>query len=222
MTSRIVILFLLVSTFSFAQRERIRRLQHFDKSKIRYGFYLGTHQKGYSIDTQENAPVNAANGYGFQLGILADYNLTPYASILFEPGIISSSSQISFGGIPIELDNTYFTLPISLKLTTQRINNVRFFGTGGLSVNYNFGTDNNAAGNIPDERYAFTLRKTTIAAEISIGFNIYMPYFKLSPAIKGIYGLNSELSDENRGSLTKTEGPTSLKSRAILFSLTFQ
>lgn len=221
MIHRIVILFLFVCTFSFAQQERIRRLQHFDKSKIRYGFYLGTHQKGYSAATKEESPVAASNGYGFQLGIIADYNLTKNSSILLEPGILSSSSQISFGGRAFDLNNTYFTLPISLKLTTDRINNLRFFGTGGVSVNYNFNAEDNNIGN-GSEDYDFSLRKTTLAAEISLGFNIYLPYFKLSPAIKGIYGLQTEFSGENTGAVAKTQGPTSLKARAILFSLTFQ
>lgn len=221
MTLRIVILFLLVSTFSFAQKERIRRLQHFDKSKVRYGFYLGTHQKGYSIGTRENKPVSASNGYGFQLGVLADYKLTHNASILLEPGILSSASQISFGGQAFELNNTYFTFPVALKLTSNRINNIRFYGTGGLSVNYNFNADDNNKNNGADP-YDFALRKSTLSAEISFGFNIYLPYFKLSPAIKGIYGLQTEFTGESMGSITRTEGPTSLKARAILFSLTFQ
>lgn len=219
MTPKIVIFFLLLCTFSFAQEEKISRLQHFDKSKIRYGFYLGLHQKGYAVESYK--PVSVGVGSGFQLGVIADYNLTQNISIFLEPGIMSSSSTLSFGGRTFDLNTTYFRFPVSLKLTTDRINNFRVFATGGLSMNYNFNTDENNNNNGADP-YDFSLKTTTVAAEISMGFNIYLPYFKLTPSLKGIYGVNSEFSGENMGSTTRTYTPYKLNSRAIMFSLIFQ
>lgn len=221
MTNKIVILFLFICTLSFGQTEKVQRLQHFDRSKIRYGFYLGIHQKGYAVLESQETSARVGDAFGFQLGVLADYNIAKNTSILLEPGVLSSSNTLTFGGQNFELNNTYFRFPVSLKLTTDRINNIRVFGTAGLSINYNFSADENNVGN-GTEAYDFSLKTTTAEAEISIGLNIYLPYFKLSPAIKGVYGVMNELSAENRGSTTIAQGPGDIRSRAILFSLTFQ
>ncbi|MGY6648856.1 type IX secretion/gliding motility protein PorT/SprT [Wenyingzhuangia sp. IMCC45574] len=213
----VIFFFFLVSTVSYSQREKISRLQHFDRSKVRYGFYLGINHSGYR--TSQNSKSTITGGSGFQLGVLADLNLNNNISIIAEPGVMSTRATLEFSdGESLNLNNTYFRVPISLKLTTDRINNFRTFATGGLAFNYNFSADENL--NIDKEDYAFSLAKNTITAEISVGFNFYFPFFKFSPSIRGIYGINNEF--EGIGSIAKSSGPALLNQRAIFLNLTFQ
>lgn len=212
----IVLFFILLSTASYSQLEKIHRLQHFDKSKVRYGFYIGINQKGYALKKNDDVTATANSGSGFQLGVLADYNITNNISLIAEPGVMSSRNQITFGGKTFDLNNTYFRVPVSLKLSTDRINNIKTFAKAGLGINYNFSSEEN----IDKEDYAFELAKTTISAEIAVGMSFYFPYFKFSPSIRGIYGINSEM--RAIGSIAKTEAPYGLYQRGVFLNLTFQ
>ncbi|WP_160162382.1 type IX secretion/gliding motility protein PorT/SprT [Ochrovirga pacifica] len=220
MVNKIVLLLLLTTSLTFAQEEKIQRLQHFDKSKLRFGFYLGLNNKGYRIARTESA--TSTSGTGFQLGVLADYKLDNYFSVILEPGVLSTRNQLTFGETSkrtFDINNTYFHFPVSLKLNTERINNIRAFATAGLAANYNFNADDNNTKGGADP-YDFSLAKTTVSAEISLGLNFYLPYFKFSPSIRGIYGINNEFNA--LGAEARNYGPDGFYQRAILLNLTFQ
>lgn len=210
----VIFFFFLVSTVSYSQREKISRLQHFDRSKVRYGFYLGVNNAGYAIKSKQNYSIT--RGSGFQLGVLADVNLTKNISIIAEPGVMSTRSELIFSNETFSLNNTYFRVPISLKLSTDRINNIKAYASGGLGVNYNFNTDEHIQGT----DYDFSLVKTSVTAEIAMGLNFYFPYFKFSPSIRGVYGVNTQI--EPIGSIAKQFAPYGLYQRAIFLNLTFQ
>lgn len=222
MKKLIVFLFFCIYSLSYGQKEKVYQLQSFDKKPIRYGFYLGLHQKGYAIATQENN-TSISNGAGFHLGVLADLKLSNFLSVVTEPGIISSSNTLTFPtdleeeGEEFDLQATYFHLPISLKLSTKRINNVRGFIIGGASYNYNFTAEKYNSGENKDSD--FSLRRHSIMGEIGIGASFYFPYFKFSPSIRGIYGFQNEFI--GLGSSAKTH-LDELKTRGVFLTLTFQ
>jgi len=212
-------LFLLICSFTnkiHAQKREISRLTNFDKPLIRYGYYLGAHYKGYALKGSEAATVS--QGAGFQLGVLADMNLNSYITLIAEPGIISTSNKLIIADEQFQLPTTHFHLPISLKFQTQRINNVRTYVLGGLSYNHNFSAEKNQGdnGKNPND---FLLTKHNLMAELAIGANFYFEYFKFSPSIRGIYGLNNELKP--LGTNIKNN-ISSLKTRGIFLNLTFQ
>ncbi len=212
-------LFLLICSFTnkiSAQKRKISRLTNFDKPLIRYGYYLGVHYKGYAIKGSEDATIS--QGAGFQLGVLADMNLNKYISLIAEPGIISTSNKLTIKDKEFQLPTTHFHLPISLKFQTERINNVRTYVLGGLSYNYNFTAEKNK-GNNGEDPNDFLLTKHNFMAELAIGANFYFEYFKFSPSIRGVYGLNNEL--DPLGTNIKNN-VISLKTRGLFLNLTFQ
>lgn len=217
-----LILFLLVCVFankSFSQKKEIPRLANFDKPLVRYGYYLGLHYKGYAIKGSEKASIE--QGAGFQLGVLADLNLSRYISVIAEPGVISTTNKLILGEDATEefqIPTTHFHFPISLKFRTDRINNVRTFVQTGISYNYNFTSEKNKGDNGANPN-DFLLTKHNFMAELAIGANFYFEYFKFSPSIRGIYGLNNEI--DPLGSNIK-DNVSSLKSRGIFLSLIFQ
>ncbi|MGY5351744.1 type IX secretion/gliding motility protein PorT/SprT [Wenyingzhuangia sp. IMCC45533] len=219
MKLKVIILLLIVCslTNSYGQRKKILQLNNFDKS-LRYGYYLGLHNRGYEL--RENSSAKVSQGYGFQLGVLADLNLSEHFSIITEPGVVSTSNAIVFidDGEEFDMSTTHFHLPISIKLKTERVNNVRAFVQAGASYNYNFSSDKNKGDNGADPN-DFLLTKHNFWGEISIGANFYFPYFKFSPSFKGVYGFNNEF--EGLGNNAK-ENVSSLKSRGVFLTLTFQ
>ena len=200
---------------AFSQKEKIAQLERFDLKKIHYGYYLGLHHKGYYFN---GSNVSVSSGGGFQLGVLADLHFNKYISAIAEPGVISSTNKLKLDTTKIDLPTTYFRLPISLKFTTKRINNTRAYIMSGISYNYNFSANRNKGdgGAKPND---FVLTRHNAMAEITLGANFYFPFFKFSPSIRTIFGLNNEF--KGLGANAKSS-LYNLRSRALLVTLTFQ
>lgn len=212
----LILITLSIISNSYSQRKKILKLNNFEKSKIKYGFYIGTHFKGYELKASDNVDIN--QGYGFQLGVLADWELDKYISLIGEPGILSTSNNLNIDDQKFQISTTHFHLPVSLKFKTKRVNNVRAYVQSGLSYNYNFSAEKNK-GDGGSDPYDFEFTKHNIMGELAIGANFYFPYFKFSPSIRGIYGLNNEFN--GLGTSIKNN-ITSLKSRGVFLTLTFQ
>lgn len=221
MKLRLLTLFLILSAVSssFAQKKKMIELNYFDQTLVRYGYYLGIHYKGYELKASEG--VTLEQGAGFQLGVLADMNLSKYISLIAEPGIVSTTNKLIIQNDGVEeefqIPTTHFHLPISLKFNTKRINNVRAFLMTGISYNYNFNAEKNKGdGNGKND---FLLTRHNFMAEAGIGVNFYLSYFKFTPSIRAVYGLNNEF--ESGGSNISSQ-INSLKSRGVFLNLIFQ
>ena len=120
----------------------------------------------------DNSPVNPTPeqdmfvsveaGLGFNIGFVIDYRLHNNINLRFEPGLMSNAKTITFvdpnldaapNGIPIygnstdvlerEIAGTYLHLPLLLKFSTNRLNNIRPYIIGGVSYDYNFSSNEN-------------------------------------------------------------------------------
>lgn len=210
-------IFLFSITNSYSQRKKNLRLNNFEGKNIKYGFYLGAHFKGYKLEANNNN-VKLSQGPGFHLGVLADWNLNEYLSLITEPGIISSTNRLDIDGNNFDIATTHFRIPLSLKLKTKRINNIRAFIQTGIGYSYNFNTDRNK-GDGGTNPYEFELSKHNTTAELSIGANFYFSKFKFSPSIKGLYGFNNEF--KGLGSIASSS-LNSLKTRGVFLNFIFQ
>ena len=71
------------------------------------------------------------------------------------------------------------------------MDNVRPYVLGGLSVDYNFSSNQkNANDNASGE---FRMKSLNFMYEVGIGIDIYLAYFKFSPSIRGVFAINNEL-----------------------------
>ncbi|MEN8764542.1 MAG: porin family protein [Wenyingzhuangia sp.] len=209
------LLFIFVCAVSHGQMEKIRQLETFDQKPIRYGFYLGLHNRGYAIKTN-NAELSS--GAGFHIGVLADVKLNKFISLLTEPGIISSTNTLTFDNKKTQIPATYFHFPLFFKFQTKRLNNVKGFFITGASYNYNFTANKNNNDNGANPR-DFSLRKNIILGEIGFGASFFFPFFKFSPSIRGVYGFQNEFN--GLGTIAKSS-VSELKTRGIFLNLTFQ
>lgn len=215
MRDYIAFILLFISTISFGQTEKILQFNKIDRESLNYGFYLGLHSKGYAIKAT-NATIT--NGAGFHVGVLADLKINNFTSLITEPGLISSNNSLIFDGETTLMPTTYFHLPVSIKLSTKRLNNVRGFIIGGVSYNYNFTANKNNNDNGTNPR-DFKLKQNTLMGELGIGASFYFPFFRFSPSIRGVYGFQNEfvgLGETAKNSLSE------LKTRGIFLNLIFQ
>ena len=202
-----------------------------------------------------NSPVNPTSeqdmfasvdaGLGFNIGFVIDYRLHNNINLRFEPGLMSNSKTITFvdpnldaapDGIPIygnstpvlerEVAGTYLHLPLLLKFSTNRLNNIRPYIIGGVSYDYNFSSnEKNGKDNFEQE---FRMTSSNFMYEVGFGVDFYMYFFKFTPSIRGIFAINNEMvEDYNPTDYPQYSSPWTgpidfLGTRGLFLNLTFE
>ncbi len=249
-----LILFVGGSHLAFAQKERIEYLPNFDKRKLHFGYYLGLNSSSYKFNYWDqsgqdpNSPVNPttdrdmfisqSSGFGFSLGFVVDLKLHNNINLRFEPGLISNSNELTFiddnsantpGYIgtsdPVrKVNGTYMHLPLLLKFSTNRMNNIRPYVIGGVSYDYNFSSNENSI----EDNYDGEFRMTTsnFMYEVGIGVDFYLYFFKFSPSIRGVFAINDQIINDinsNPPYSSPWTGPVeSMRMRGVFLNLTFE
>lgn len=214
----------------FAQKEKIENLPNFDNPLFHYGFYLGLNDNNFKIDYKPSSVLNpdieSTSSIGFNVGLIADLRLHKNVNLRFEPGLISNTKTLRFKYIANEIEgtrevgNTYLHLPLIFKFSTNRLNNVRPYAIGGVSFDYNFSSnESNADDNFSGE---FRQKSSNLMYEVGIGIDLYLPYFKLSPSIRGLFAINNEIKYDNTSPSQWTDPINYMGTRGIFLHLAFE
>ena len=226
---------LFVVLHTSAQKSKVINLPNFDKKPWNFGYYLGINKNSYVIDYKpsnfSNSKVKVEPHIGFIIGVMVEKRLHKNLSLRFEPGLISNSKNLYFsndnGSFLAEKDSlrevsaTYMHLPLLFKFSADRLNNIKPYVVGGLSLDYNFSANDNN----PDDNFSgeFRTKRWNTMYEVGIGVDFYTPYFKFSPSIRGLFNMNNELIDDNQGEASPWTGPIErLTTRGIFLKLTFE
>ena len=212
----------------FLTRERVLNDENFDKKPWSWGYFFGINRYDFNFDYKEQRPdVFVEQSYGFNVGLLGNKRINDYLDLRLEPGLVYNARNLIFTDIPgedndrlRELNSTYIHIPLLLKFSTKRLNNFKPFVVGGFSYSYNLSSneknpDDNSAGQ-------FRMTNNTFYYEVGFGIDLYLPYFKFSPSIRGVFALSDELvRDEDPNSLY-TSNIEVMQSRGIFLNFTFQ
>lgn len=233
MKKRIVIFCLLslITTSIFAQRERVLNLPNFDNRKFHYGFYLGVNKNDFKVAYQlgsiNNPEVIVEPYIGFNVGLIADLRINDNMNLRFEPGLVSNNKKLIFNHISgnvaqreREAGNTYLHLPLVLKLSVNRMNNIRPYVLGGVSYDYNFSSNEKNA----DDNFfgQFRQNANVLMYELGIGVDVYLPYFKFSPSIRGMFAITNELKYDNKSPSQWTDPISFMGTRGVFLHLAFE
>ena len=149
---------------SFGQREKVLNLPNFDKHLFHYGFYLGLNNNGFKVSYKpsfvNNPDVEVQPAIGFNVGLISDLRLHKNLNLRFEPGLMSNTKTLIFKHMSSENENrrtreagsTFLHLPLILKASTDRMNNIRPYVLGGVSYDHNF-TSNQKNGDDKENAY---------------------------------------------------------------------
>ena len=212
----------------FLTRERILNDENFDKKPWSWGYYFGINRYDFNFDYKEDRPdIYVEQNYGFNVGLLGNKRINEYLDLRFEPGLVYNARTLFYLDIPgdendriRELNSTYIHFPLLLKFSTKRLNNFKPFVVGGFSYSHNLSSneknpDDNSSGQ-------FRMTNNTFYYEVGFGIDLYLPYFKFSPSIRGVFALSDELvRDEDPNSLY-TSNIEVMQSRGIFLNFTFQ
>lgn len=211
----------LVPNLIFAQEGSLEYLQNFDKKPFHWGYYIGYNQTQFESSMTDPSDLYNYGGEqssGFNIGLVASFQIRENISFRLEPGLfISGKKDIVQGndGItrPIaSWNSTYLHLPALIKLASNRWGNIRPYIIGGASYDFNFKNPDSIE-DIPED---MNLNRHQVMAELGIGIDFYLHYFKFSPSIRGVYSLSDEASGISNYGLEK------LRTRGLYLNLTFE
>lgn len=164
---------------------------------------------------------------GFCVNVLADLRLHKYFNLRFSPGMYFGSKDVVFIDYdrPTEsrkhqdVKSAYVVLPLDLKISGDRLRNVRPYATLGAMAAFDV-----------SKKRSETLMFNAADAYLCVGMGVdfYLPFFKLIPEIKFCFGLTDILKHE-RPDLTDdpetfkiTQSLSKVKSNMVVISFYFE
>ncbi len=203
---RLVLLLLLcLSTLTVvAQKQKLRNLPYYDQRLLHWGFSLGVDMSDLIITHSGDA-----SGMGWQatcpdvspafmVGLMGDLAITEHLNVRCSPTIHFQERKISFrreteGVIEEEtqqLKTNYIEIPISLKISTRRINNYRPYLVAGMQGAFDLTHEKEAP---------LCLQRLDFGIHIGIGCDLYLPFFKLAPELRFNLGLIDMIDHKRDG-----------------------
>ena len=215
-------------------KERLKNRANHDKQKYRWGYYLGLNSLDFdfnynaerSLLDPEFQDVETRKTVSFNVGLIGNLRLNDYVDLRIEPGVIFNTRELYFPNIADEnnrlreVPTTAVHLPLLLKVSTKRLNNFKPFIVGGVSTSINLSSNEQN----PDDNSVGQFRTTTnlFSYELGFGIDFFLPYFKFTPSVRGIFSLNDELVRDNDPDSPYTSFIDEMRTRGIFINFTFQ
>lgn len=207
-------------------KDPLINLENFDRQRVHWGYFLGFNMYDFKIDYKTPQQDISVQGItGFNVGLVGNLRLQEYIDLRFEPGLYYTQRNLNYPGFTSQIDalrevrSTYIHLPLLLKFSSLRTGNIRPYLVGGLSTTLNLSSNFKSRDDNFERR--FRMKQWTNNWEAGFGIDLYFEYFKFSPSIRGVFGLNDEIIPDDDPNSPWTSNIHSLKTRAILINFTF-
>lgn len=228
-----VVLAFLVTVSGFAQKglgmfgkDPIINLENFDKQRVHWGYYLGFNSYDFKFDyLNVDKDIEVQTTTGFNVGLIGNLRIMEHLDLRFEPGLYYAQRNLIYPNIEDAFDrkrevrSTYINFPLLLKFSSKRIGNIRPYLIGGVSQSMNLGSNSKAKDDNYNERWR--MKKMTGNYEMGFGIDLYFEYFKFSPSIRGVFGMEDELIRDNTPDSPWTGNVASMKTRGIFINFAF-
>lgn len=226
----LLILATTVNAQGFFNKERIANIENFDKQFLTWGYFLGFNSYDFKIDYIDqyatNDEIQVERSVGFNVGLVGDMRVGEYVNLRLEPGLYFTQRNLTFPGFTEpedylrEVKSTYIHVPLLLKLSTKRLNNIKPFIIGGLSTSLNLSSNQDNPED--NDNGKFRMTNNTYYYELGFGIDFYLYFFKFTPSIRGVFALNDELVRDEDPNSPYTSNIDQLSTRGIFINFTFQ
>jgi hypothetical protein len=230
------ILFLLTGLSSYGQYGgygRVQNLVQADNKPYHFGFILGLNSMDFNVShsgvVDENGRVwfgeQTGLSPGFTVGIISDLRLASWLNLRFTPVLLFGDRKLTFiddEGVRksdiVSVRSTLLYFPLLVKVRGQRYGNYRPYLIGGISTTLDLGRQ---------RENVIMLNPYDYGIEFGVGFDFYLPYFKLAPEFKMFLGFNDMLERDrpeiaNGADLKYTDAIHRLTSRLFILSFNFE
>ena len=222
----------LVSAQLFS-KERLVNNENFDKPQLSYGYYLGFNVYDYNIDYTTNVmDIQVLKSAGLNVGLVGNFRINDYIDIRLEPGLVISTRELNysytyFNGISHEekdlireIQSTFVHIPLLIKFSTKRINNIKPFIVAGFSTALNLSSQQNNPKD--NSNNTFRVTKNNLYYELGIGIDLYLTWFKFTPSLRGVFSIQDELVNDVDPNSPWTKNMTQIQTRGLFINFTFQ
>lgn len=192
-------------------QDAVQNRPYTDLRPFHFGVLVGTHMqdlefRNVGVQTVRSEDGTAAESVvttdqdrwdaGFHVGVLGEFRLHENFQLRIAPSMYFGARHITFRNLsqrttddrPVEkkqeLKTAYFAVPVDLIFAGPRKSNHRPYLMAGVNpmINLNSKSDD-----------FLRLKPYDINAEIGVGFDFYLPYFKLRPELKFVFSLINSL-----------------------------
>ena len=211
-------------------RDAINQEGHDDKP-YHFGINLGYNVSHFSfthhprfLQYDSIMDVESINSAGINLAWLVNLRMSDHFDLRVHPldltfsekAFIYTEKYTTDSIIEKKVQSITLSFPVQIKFSSDRIDNFKVYTIVGGKFDYDLAS-NAGASNAID---MIKLKPADLSVEIGLGFNIYFPYFVLSPEIKLSSGLvNLHSRDPN---LRYSNVIDKINSKMITFSLTVE
>ena len=207
-----------------AQERTVQNRPYTDLRTFHFGILVGPHLQDLEFNNVGPQTLAGPDGNpqeytitadqdrwdeGFQVGVLGELRLNTNFQLRVAPSLYFGSRHISFHNMDPHAADTLILRTQNLKTVymgcafdliygAQRFNNHRPYVMAGLNPMINLsGTENDY----------LKLKRYDLFLEVGIGCDFYLPFFKLRPELKFMYGLTNALD---------TDHPNHIQDKAML------
>ena len=193
-----IIATLCIATSCIAQRRYvIQHKPYIDLRPMHFGIAVGMNLQDIEFESEAPIVCDADRwNTGFSVGVLADMRLSNNLNLRIVPTMHFGAKHLTlhkldetdtYGNPRTEtqdLKNTYLSVPVDLKFSAQRWNNIRPYMLAGV----------NGMVNLTNKSQEIVqLQRTDLMLEVGLGCDLYLPFFKLAPELKFCYGLGNRI-----------------------------
>lgn len=229
-----------------AQERTVQNRPYTDLRQFHFGVIVGTHMQDVELlnagpqiitaedGTQEETLVSADQNRwdpGINVGVLGELRLNTYFQLRIAPTMYFGTRHITFhdlknigdDGKPAEarqdLKTAYISSSFDIIFAAPRFNNHRPYLMAGLCPMLNL------TGKSSDY---LRLKRYGLSAEIGVGCDFYLPFFKLRPELKFMYGLGNSLDSghaqeiRDKNMLRYTKSMKEARTKMIVLSFYFE
>lgn len=209
-----LLLFLLTAPTALAQKQKIRNLPYYDQRLLHWGFCLGLSLPDIAFEHSGSmegegwwATTPQANP-SFLVGLMGDVAITEHINFRVTPQFCFQQRNVKYinrelsADAPLErtqqLKTSCIDIPLSLKVSTRRINNYRPYLVSGLDFSF----DLEHAGEDP-----IVFQRFDYGLHFGLGCDFYLQFFKFAPELRFNVGLRDMIDHERRDLKDQTLRP---------------
>ena len=237
---------LLAALCATAQERTVQNRPYTDLRQFHFGVVVGTHMQDIELLNAGPLLITAEDGTttetlvtadqnrwdpGINVGVLGELRLNTHFQFRVAPMMYFGARHITFhnmkqldgDGRPTEtrqdLKTAYIATAFDVIFAAPRFNNHRPYLMAGLSPMVNLSGKSNDY---------LKLKRYGLFAEVGVGCDFYLPFFKLRPELKFVFGLGNSLDTNHSADLTDksmlpyTMSVNEAKSKLIVLSFYFE
>lgn len=230
------IFILLVIPLIINAQRKVPNLPDYDLRRFHFGFCLGINHANFTIKPKSNLNpfdslliVSPSGMAGFDIGIVTNMNLGRFFDLRFIPSLSLIDRKVNYtlkyhnssiNTSTQNIESVNLNFPLLIKFKSSRVgSNLRFYVISGAQYSVDLATRSKKRTTGSGTQMNIKLYASDLQAQVGVGVDFYLEYFKFSIETKMSYGTLNLLKNENN---IYTNSVLNLRSKTFHISFLFE